>query len=148
MSEELVTIAHYRDLPEALLAQGMLEAAGIACELADDNMVRMDWFLSNLIGGIRLQVDRDEMDEAIEVLASPVPPELPGDNEAEQYRQPTCPQCGSFDISPNTRSQWISAAILYYVHLPIPLPKAKSWHCWDCGAHWIREGKPEGTDAP
>ena len=48
----LVPIRHFRDLPEALLAKGGLESAGIESFLADDNMVRMDWFISNLLGGV------------------------------------------------------------------------------------------------
>jgi hypothetical protein len=135
MSEELITVARYRDLPEALLAQGMLQAAGIACELVDENIVRMDWFWSNMVGGVRLQVDRDVAAEAIEVLASPIPAELPAEDDSGEFHQPACPKCGSLDISHNTRRQWVSAALLYVTSLPIPLPKAKSWRCWDCGAH-------------
>lgn len=136
MSEQLVTVARFRDLPEALLAQGMLQAAGIPCELADDNIVHMDWFLSNLVGGIRLQVDRDDVGDAEDVLASPIPADLPGEGDADQYRQPTCPRCGSLDVSRDTRNQWISAAVLWATALPVPLPHSKSCHCWDCGAHW------------
>ncbi len=139
MSDQLVTIARYRDLPEALLAQGMLQAAGIACELVDENIVRMDWFWSNMVGGIRLQVDRDVAEEANEVLASPIPTELPGETETESFHQPTCPKCASLDVSPSTTNQWISAAVLYITALPIPLPREKSWRCWDCGAHWVEE---------
>lgn len=49
----------FRDLPEALLAKGSLESAGIEAYLLDDNMIRMDWFISNLLGGIKLQVRPD-----------------------------------------------------------------------------------------
>ena len=53
---ELVTVRQFRDLPEALLAKGCLESAGIECSLADENLVRLDWFISNFIGGIKLKV--------------------------------------------------------------------------------------------
>jgi hypothetical protein len=52
---ETVTLRQFRDLPEALLAKGSLESAGIQAYLADDNMIRMDWFYSNLLGGIKLR---------------------------------------------------------------------------------------------
>ena len=52
----LVTIRQFRDLPEALLAKGSLESAGIECFLGDENLVRLDWFISNFIGGIKLCV--------------------------------------------------------------------------------------------
>ena len=60
MPTELITLQQFRDVPEALLAKGKLESAGIACVLADGNLVRMDWLLSNAIGGIRLQVHQQD----------------------------------------------------------------------------------------
>src|SRR5690348_7109522 len=44
---QLVTIARFRDLPEAMLARGRLQSAGIDSFLADENYIRMDWFMSN-----------------------------------------------------------------------------------------------------
>jgi hypothetical protein len=70
---ELVTIRKFRDLPEALLAEGSLESAGIECFLLDDNMVRLDWFISNFIGGIKLQLAPEDANIASEVLDEPVP---------------------------------------------------------------------------
>jgi hypothetical protein len=55
---DLLTLRKFRDLPEALLAKGALESAGIESQLVDDNMIRMDWFISNLLGGIKLQLTR------------------------------------------------------------------------------------------
>src|SRR5882724_7495301 len=51
---DLVPIRRFRDLPEAQLARGSLESSGIECFLTDDNMVRLDWFISNLLGGVKL----------------------------------------------------------------------------------------------
>jgi hypothetical protein len=65
---ELTTIRRFRDLPEAILAKGLLESAGIECYLADDNIVRLDWFLSNAIGNMRLQVKPADAETAIEIL--------------------------------------------------------------------------------
>jgi hypothetical protein len=72
----LVLLRRFRDLPEALLAKGMLESAGIPCFLADDNMVRLDWFLSNLLGGAKLMVDAEDFAEASRVLNEPPPQEF------------------------------------------------------------------------
>ncbi len=41
---ETVTLRQYRDLPDALLAKGSLESAGIQAYLADDNLIRLGWF--------------------------------------------------------------------------------------------------------
>ena len=72
----VVMLRRFRDLPEALLAKGMLESAGIHCFLADDNMVRMDWFISNLLGGVKLMVEAEDFAEASRVLNEPAPPEF------------------------------------------------------------------------
>src|SRR4051812_19356672 len=66
----LVQVGRFRDLPEALLAKGSLESAGIECFLYNDNMVRMDWFWSNMIGGATLHVDAENESVAKEILAA------------------------------------------------------------------------------
>ena len=68
---ELTTIRKFRDLPDAILAKGLLESAGIECYLADDNIVRLDWFISNAIGNMRLQVKPTDAETAIEILDQP-----------------------------------------------------------------------------
>ena len=64
----LITIRSFWNLLEAELAKGALEAAGIECFLFDDNMVRMDWFNANAIGGVKLRVDRGNVDDANRIL--------------------------------------------------------------------------------
>src|ERR1700732_5614414 len=53
---ELVTIRQFRDLPEALLARGSLESAGIECFLADENLGRVGWVFLHFIWGVKLNV--------------------------------------------------------------------------------------------
>lgn len=57
---DLLTIRQFRDLPEALLAKSVLDSAGIDCFLGDDNLIRMDWLWSNLLGGIKLRVRQED----------------------------------------------------------------------------------------
>ena len=64
----LMTVRSYWNLLDAELARGALEAAGIECFLFDDNMVRMDWFNANAIGGVKLRVDPQNVDEANRIL--------------------------------------------------------------------------------
>jgi hypothetical protein len=68
----LVTIRQFRDLPEALLAKGSLESSGIECFLADENLVRLDWFISNFIGGIKLNVRAADVENARRILDEPI----------------------------------------------------------------------------
>jgi len=65
---DLVTVRRFRDLHEALLAKGSLDSAGIESFLADDNMVHMDWLMSNLLGGVKLRVESANLEAANEIL--------------------------------------------------------------------------------
>ena|ERR1700761_7929296 len=65
---KLITLQRYRDLPQALVAKGLLESAGIKCFLADENTVRMDWLWSNGLGGVKLWVREDDATEAAALL--------------------------------------------------------------------------------
>jgi|SRR6187402_2567328 len=87
---ELVTIRKFRDLPDALLAQGRLEASGIESFLADDNMVRMDWLISNLLGGIKLKVEESNVEIAEEILSQEFP-DMP-DADSESDDEPPSPR--------------------------------------------------------
>jgi len=71
--EKTVTLRKFLDLPEAFLAKGCLESAGIQAFLIDDNMVRLDWFISNILGGVKLQVLAKDAEAAEEILSKPIP---------------------------------------------------------------------------
>lgn len=65
---DLVVVRSYWNLLDAELARGLLEAAGIDAFLFDDNMVRMDWFNANALGGVKLRVDAANVEDANRVL--------------------------------------------------------------------------------
>jgi Putative prokaryotic signal transducing protein len=65
---KLVALCRFRDLPEALVAKGLLDSAGIKCFLSDENTVRMDWMWSNALGGVRLWVREDDLSESAGLL--------------------------------------------------------------------------------
>ncbi len=68
---QLVAVRQFRDMPDALLAKGLLESAGIECFFGDDNIVRLDWFISNLVGGVKLLVKQEDAALAREILDHP-----------------------------------------------------------------------------
>jgi len=139
----LVTVRRYRDLAEAYVGRSLLESAGIPAWIADENLVRMDWFYSNLVGGMRLQVDEGEEAAAREILEEGAPGTITY-GEEEVYVQPTCPKCGSAEItlgSGTERGQ--SLVALYVLSIPVP-PREAIWQCEACGARWVdaRDGEP------
>jgi hypothetical protein len=131
--QRLVTVQQYRDLAEAQVVKGVLDSAGIRSYLRDENAVRMEWVWSNLLGGVRLQVDEKDRAAAEAVLAQPIPEQIRVDDETP-YDQPRCPRCGSLDIHYQAIHERAGlASIILFV--PVPIPK-RAWLCKDCGAQW------------
>jgi hypothetical protein len=99
MPDEVVTLWRYRDLPEALIASCKLQSAGIECSLADKEIVRLDWFWSNMVGGVRLRLNETDAEDALGVLADEIPASFSAEDVGEEYVQPRCPNCQSRDVS-------------------------------------------------
>jgi hypothetical protein len=134
--QELVTVRKFRDLPEALLAKGSLESAGIECFLADENLVRLDWFISNFIGGIKLNVHAGDEANARQLLDEPILEGLYVQGVG-LYEQPRCPKCGSLDVN----FQELDKPIAYmsaFLNVPIPAQRP-AWRCHTCGVEWEEE---------
>ena len=129
-----VTVRQYRDLSEAIVARSLLESAGIPVYLRDENLVRLDWQVSNFIGGIRLQVDAANEQSALEVLQQPVPQSIAYDGE-EEFAQPRCPKCGSTEITFEGASRAAALTALYVLTVPLPSGR-ETWSCGACGARW------------
>ena len=130
--QKLVTIETFRDLGEALLAKGRLEAAEIDSCLADENLVRMDWFLANAVGGIKLKVPEEQAEEAFRVLFT------------EKYKgpgedQPRCPKCGSGNVNVVDPEKGFRLAMLWFIAFPMPRVEEVHWKCAQCGARWVED---------
>ncbi len=142
MPEELVTLWRYRDLPEALIARGKLDSDAVWCVLADDNIVRLDWFWSNAVGGMRLQVADDDAEHAMALLAEEIPAGFTAEETGEVYQQPECPNCHSRDVAFETMQKRIALVFLgialvwgFLPALPVWIRK-KLWKCEDCAYEW------------
>lgn len=129
---DLTVIARFRDLVPAQLALGALRSAGIDASLCDENMLRMDWLMSNAIGGLRLVIPRADAEAATEILQAPTPRTLDA-GAGETFEHPVCPNCGSTETFFEELDQKWSRGSLYFVPLPIV---RDDWHCESCGHFW------------
>ena len=88
------------NLGDAEAAISALDAAGIECTLADDNLVGIDWGVALAVGGVKVLVHGDDLAEAQGLLTqSPLP--LAGEGGAPapgEGRPIVCPDCGSPDL--------------------------------------------------
>lgn len=134
---ELITIRRYRDLSEAIVGRAVIESAGIFCFLKDENLVRLDWQVSNFIGGIRLQVDATDVEAAQAILSQPIP-DFISIPDQPSFEQPRCPRCNSSDITWERQGRKAALASLYVFSLPLPRG-SESWTCNKCGLRWVED---------
>jgi hypothetical protein len=142
---DLVMVRQFRDLPEALLAKGSLESAGIECFLADENLVRLDWFISNFIGGIKLRVHARDVENARQLLDEPILEGLYVQGVG-LYEQPRCPKCQSLDVNFRELDRPI-AYMSAFLHMPMPVHR-EGWRCHSCDAEWEDDGGAGETESP
>jgi len=140
----MVAIRRFRDLPEALVAKASLDSAGIDCALVDDNVVRLDWFWSNLLGGVKLTVDAENVSAAEEMLGQPIPEHLDVAGVGE-YEQPRCPKCGSLDVNFQEIAP-VAYVSAWLISMPIPVHR-RAWRCHSCQVEWEDDGNPGPTES-
>jgi len=137
-----VMVGRYRDSGEAMIAKSMLDSAGIESFLSDENLVRLDWFYSNLVGGIKLMVREEDGETARKLLEENIPEKFDVTGVGE-YAQPRCPQCGSLDVSFDALNKQIAYPGLF-LNLPIPVNR-RGGKCHACGHEWGGGNKPSSA---
>ncbi len=128
-----VTLRVFGNLQEALLAKSILDSASVRCFLADENMARLDSFMSTIVGGIKLWVDSEDA----EVSAALLDAEIPGEFAVERgndRKQPRCPHCETPGVTFEALNKpSIYAAIVAKLLFPW---KRRRWKCNSCGNEW------------
>ena len=143
-SDPPVMIRRYQLLPEALLSKSILDSAGIESFLADENLVRIDWFYSNLVGGIKLLVRAEDAETARKLLDQETPEKFDVDGVGE-YKQPRCPQCQSLDVAFDELNKPIAYGGMLFANLPIAIT-SDHWKCHSCGYEWEDDSEPVSAE--
>ncbi|MBN6494778.1 DUF2007 domain-containing protein [Acinetobacter pittii] len=84
---------------EVQIAKTQLEAFGIPVYIENEHTINMDWLYSNALGGVRLLVPENYVDEANSFLEKDFSDEL---EQKFGESKECCPECGSLDIEVNT----------------------------------------------
>lgn len=136
--EPWVLIATFRDLPQAHVARGTLEAAGLTVALTDEYTVGADWLMSIAIGGVGLGVKASEEETAREILAQEsfdvdlapelsedLPEELRPDLTDEQVARET-----EFVEEKSISKRFIAGTAILLIAAPILLPLLGTVWLW------------------
>jgi hypothetical protein len=137
-----VIVRRFTRLEEALVARAAVESAGIECLFYDDNIVRANCYLSNLVGGLKLVVRSEDVLAAIELLDVEIPEvfEVTGVGE---YRQPKCSQCGSLDVISEVVKE---VADGQFVPSYLTSASQEGWKCQSCGHALPDSSEKSGND--
>lgn len=105
-------VASFSTPAEAHVAMTRLVSAGVYAGIRDEFTITFDWFMSNAIGGVKIEVADEDFSSAREILAlSP--------SEEGMIR---CPHCGSADTRVRVLS--VFGAVCMMLKLPIPMSRA------------------------
>lgn len=133
MAGGLVTIAQFRDLPEAGLAKSKLESAGITCFLDNEFTIGANWLYSNALGGVKLNVPEENAEEAKAMLEETTE-SIASEESEEHLEDSACPICGSTEIEAKNFTRKFAALTLIF-SLPLLL-FWKRYSCKNCGHRW------------
>ena len=124
----LVTVKVYDSLSEAEVVRAKLEQHGIFAFIPDRNFVGAAWYLTNAVGGVRLQVSEGELDSVRLLLGESDTALLEGGIDS-------CPECGSGDVF---RSSSLVAGIAALILAGIPLlVRRRGRYCRQCQHKWL-----------
>lgn len=129
-TNELITIAYFTDAIEANIIKGRLAAEGVRVNIADQHYITMNWFLSNALGGVKLQVFQDDVPKAKRILKDLQQGEYEI-KEDDNTNKILCPHCGSDRVKHLKPNTGFILMMLYFFNLPIPYSSRK-YQCLDC----------------
>jgi DNA-directed RNA polymerase subunit RPC12/RpoP len=121
-NDKIVLLKTFDLAIDANLAKTKLDAHGIPCFLANENMANVYVLPVNILFGVRLMVFKNDVDRALEIL----------NDQPEEHRS-ACPYCQSKNItfqftkSVPTRLATIVGALTFGIILPV-----QKFRCADC----------------
>lgn len=130
--QELVTIGAFIMPYEADIARSILESEEIPAFLMDYHTIYIKWLYSLALGGIKLQVHRNDVELAKEVIQSAL---VDSKHAAPEYSEGICPRCGSGNSSPAVFGRQWAVFTWLIVGIPLIWPWIRL-RCADCGKRW------------
>lgn len=103
-----------------------LQDAGITCYLKDEHTVTMDPILSNAIGGIKLVVKEEDVEDAKTLLQQ---------FDEDYLRSVKCPKCGQSQITQVSKPGATNffTAILTWMFSSYAIAPENIYRCGNCG---------------
>jgi len=124
-------VAAYSKPEEAYLAASLLEGNGLTVNVRDADTIGNYWMYSQAIGGVKIEVPEEEVDQAMEILNLP---------KAEEGIL-RCPHCQSGRVKMREMNLLNALSILSGFLIPI---RPKKVDCLDCKQSFHFDPKKAG----
>ena len=129
----LITFKTFDNAIDAHILKIKLESEGITCFLFDENIVSVNPLYANLVGGIKLKINEEDLPHAKNiVLELEETPYTTDDDEVI-----SCPKCESIRIESGHKSMKsvgaVISAIISFLLVIFPLYRKNVYKCLDCG---------------
>jgi hypothetical protein len=144
--DDLVTVARFNFGYQAHLLAGKLEAEGIMAFVHDENNMSITPFISQIHGGVRVEVRQSQEAEARAIIktlddAVTPAPELHAalDIEGVTYDlvKGACPECSTASVYLRRPSALANAAtIAFLVTVTLPIKLRHDYFCYNCHHEW------------
>ena len=135
---KLATIATFTSPWEAHIAKGRLGAEGIPAFIAHEHHISAAWFLSNALGGVKLQVPDAYADAAQEIIQAHIKGKYEEalEQEFSDLEENACPRCKSKEYK-SRFSYGMLLLVILSLGLSVIFPIRKEIHiCKNCGNKW------------
>jgi len=136
---QLITVKSFDTAIEAHIIKNKLEGEGIRAFVMDENIVTLNPLLNFAVGGVRLQVNEEDLDKARQILAEV--DSTPLTNEQDEVIK--CPNCESTDLYTDFKSTknagGIVAMITAFVFTVFPLYYKSMYRCKKCDTEFKKK---------
>jgi len=137
----LVTVARFTDALEAHIVKGRMEADDIPAFIPHENHVWANWFYSNALGGVRVQVldfHKEQAKQVLRDISLSAYEKLLVDQEGE-FNDIKCPRCDSTNGVVKGWGPRLALVFVYIFSIPIPYSIHSYW-CLECHNQWRAKG--------
>lgn len=130
---KLITIKTFDNAIEAHLMKTKFESEGINCFILDENIISINPLFNNMIGGVKLKINKKDTEAAQEILKKISQTKLTDDDN----KNIKCPKCQSEDLIYGFKSmkglKGLIATIVSFIFMSFPLYYKSVNKCQSCG---------------
>ncbi len=130
---ELITIKTFDNVIEAHMMKSKLESENVMCFLFDENIVGLNPLFNITVGGIKLKINKRDIDKATKIIEEATMSSLIND----QGKIIKYPNCNSEDLYSGFKSmkgiKGVLSAIISFLLMVFPIYYKTVYKCKVCG---------------